>query len=593
MRKTLSLALLALAATMPATAPAQTLQDLLQRLQRPAAGARPRAEPRPASPAPGTAPLAAPQSEPSRTQQENFQPGRYDGPARWGFDAAFANKIARLGVFITGDEKDQRIGGDPMPSLGLYTLNLQRTSTITFRDVMAKQAVPGSMLDCEYRRTQPTATEAARPEFRPEYIKIFFWHAGKRQALSAQMLKPYQSRSDQIADVELDTCPPDFASALSAAYGSSAWQAPTQLALKARDDEVRENIDTGIWYETDYSGWAKQPKALPAAEDRALAQAIDKTLRELEAKGSGLTSRIYYTAVNKQLDPALARLAASGVAQARAIPKGAGGVKAFETWDNGVGVTVVSLVMRMHRWGQPSNLAIGVLGTYMGLYGEQFADKGALDSRYYAQMMASIEKYKAQEADRSVAAPTFDSQRSAGVWVMRPRQSALYRMVSAGVRVVAAYSAARAEIENYLNTLEREIPRAREAFWQCYERRCADGGRLYLEFSSLLSEFDRFLIMRTAWEGAVARTYGDARHGATFLKLMGMDRDVNTNLAGACDSAYSRFLGQFVTWMSLDAADMRRRMDAALGGDDYLQLQQCRDQMEFILRPRAQKSSLL
>lgn len=594
MRQPFAQALLAAAAVSCAAAQAQSVQDILQRAQRAATtAARAQPEPRPASPGPGTALQPQQPTNPTRSPAEDFQPGRYDGPARWGFDSAFAAQIARLRVFSNGSERALRVGGDPMQALGQYTLNLQRISTITFREMTTQQAVPGSMLDCEYKRDKPTTTEAATPEFRPEYIKVFFWQAGKRQALSAQMLKPFQSRSDQIVDAEMQACPADFASALTAGYGGLTWLETTQVALKARDEEVQENINTGVWHATDYTGWATAPKALSRAEDQALARELDEVLRGLEAQGKRLTGKTYLTAINKQVEPALAKLAASGIAQARAIPKGQAGVQAFAAWDAGIGVTVVSLTMRVYRWGEPRNLFVSVLDTYMKAYGDQFADKGALDRQYYAQMLASIEKYKAEEADRSVATPTFESQRTAGVWVMRPRQSALYRMVNAGVQVVSAYTRARAEIDNYLNNLEQAIPRAREAFWQCYERRCPEGGRLYLEFSSLLGEFDRFLITRTAWEGAIGRSYGNATHGTTFLRLMGMDREVNTNLAGACDPAYDRFLSQFVTWMSLDAAEMRRRLDQALAGDDYLRLQQCRDQLEFVLRPRAKKSGLL
>ncbi|MFT7722083.1 MAG: hypothetical protein QM788_04540 [Roseateles sp.] len=584
---------IALAATLLTGAcSAQSLQDLLRlrRDQNPAPAARPRAEPRPASPAalPSLPNAGRPAAAPPA-----FQPGRYDGPPRWGFDTAFAAKIARLRVFSSGGGREQQVGGDAMRSLALYTLSLQRASTLTFRDVMAQQEVPATLLDCEYRRIQPTATEAGDPAFRPESIKMFFWQAGTRQALSAPMLRPYQSRSDQVADVERDACPADFASALTAGFGESGWLAPTQTALAARHDEVRENIDTGIWHAADHSRWADAPQVLAPAEERALAQEIDKVLAGLEARGKVPDAKAYYTALNRQLEPAMARLAASGVARAQHIPKGEAGRAAFEQWDGGIGVTVMRLTMRVHRWGQPGKLFTGVLGRYMNLYAGQFGDKGALDRRYHAQMLKDIAQYKVEQARRAADDPSVESTSTHGVWVLRPRESALYRMVSSGVQIVSAYGKARAEIERYLDTMEREIPQARQAFWICYEQRCPDGGRLYLAFSTLINDLDRFLIQRTAWEGAVGRAYADGRHGSTFLQLMGMDRNVNTHLTGACDAAYDRFLGRFVTWMSLDAAAMRRQLDDALAGDGYLNVQQCRDRMEFILRPRAQKSGLL
>lgn len=519
---------------------------------------------------------------------ESFQSGPFNGLPRWGFDDEFAEKIARLRVFVSGsgEKRDLRVGGDAPRALRLYTLNLARTSAITFRDVMAQQAVPAALLDCEYRRTERTGAEAGDKDFKPEFIKMFFWQTGARQALSAQMLKPYQRRSDQIADVELANCPPDFASALTAGFGEAAWGSSMQAALQARDKDVQTNIALGLWNPVDYSNWSQNPKALPSAQERALAQEMDKVLRSTTPM-----TQAYYIALNQQLQPAMAKLAASGLAQAQAIPRGEAGRKAFEQWDAGVGHTVVKLAMRVHASGQPTNLFISVLGKYQALYTEQIADKGALDKAYLAQMLASIAKYKA-ELD-ATPAPTADSQRSSSVLVMRPRQSALYRMVNSGVKIAQEFARGRAEIERYLTTLDRDIKDTREAFWACYARRCPEGGVLFYKFSALLAELDRFQIARTAQEGAISRSFGGAQHGQVAMQLLGMDRKVNDNYVGACDGQYDRFLSPFVTWMSLDATTMRRRLEEALAGDDYLQVQQCRDRMEFIMRPRPEKSGLL
>lgn len=142
MNKRLLVATLALVA---GASSAQSLQDLFRRNAPTTPAARPGAEPRPASPV--QTPMGQEQGRAAPTQAA-FQPGRYNGPPRWGFDETFAGKIARLRVFRSGSGVDQRVGGDAMRSLSLYALNLQRLSTITFHDVMAQQAVPATLLDC-------------------------------------------------------------------------------------------------------------------------------------------------------------------------------------------------------------------------------------------------------------------------------------------------------------------------------------------------------------------------------------------------------------------------------------------------------------
>lgn len=549
--------------------------------------------PRPRGPGVPTARTNIPDNRNARATDERaeaaaFQPGPFSGPARWGFDDDFAGRIARLRVFITGsDEKrDVRVSGDAREALKLYTLHLQRSSTITFQDVMARQAVPAELLDCEYRRSERVASEKSDAPFKPEYIKVFFWQVGARKSLSAKMLSPYQNKSDQIADVELGTCPPDFASALTAGFGATGWVDRAQQAIQARDKFVQTQYALGQWNPVDYSGWADKPRLLSLEEQRGLAREMDQVLKRHKPM-----TQPYYVALNQQLQPAMAKLAASGIAQAQAIPKGEAGRKAFEQWDAGVGSAVVSLALRVQAAGQPTNLFVHVQGRYLAIYREQIADKGALEPAYLTQMLASIEKYKTEQAN--VQAPTAQTQRTYQVLVLRPPQTALYRMVNTGVKAIQQFAQGRAEIERYLTTLDADIRETRTSFWACYAKRCTEGGVLFYKLSVLLADFDRFQIARTAQEGAISRAYGDAQHGRTAMALLGMDRQVDEQYTSACAPQYDRFLAQFVKWMRLDPTAMRRELDAALASDDYLAVQQCRDQMSFILRPRAPSTGLL
>lgn len=578
----------------PATADQPSARDQ-PRAQRPVitAPARPRAQ----FPGNSTAQNPVPTQTRSDTGQsaQVFQAGRYEGPPRWGFDQDFAEKIARLRVFVSGssEQRDMRVSGDTRQLLTMYPLSLARQSTITFRDVMAQQAVPATLLDCEYRRTQRTASEANDKDFKPEAIKIFYWQAGTRQALSAKMLQPYQNRSDQIADVERDSCPPDFASALTAGFGEAAWVEKAQLAVSGRQKTVRDNIETGIWNPVDYKDWASNAKSLSPAEDRALARELNQEISRLEAQGKVPNADDYYKTLNQKLQPAMAKLAASGVAKAQAISRGAAGRPAFEQWDAGIGHTVVSLAMRVHRWKQPGNLFIGVLGQYQILYAEQIGDKGSLEPQYMGKMLQSIAQYKISQAANRTPDPSPEYQRSAGVMVMRPRQSALYRMTEKGVQLAQALGEGRAKIARYLNDTERDIIQTRQDFWACYAQRCPQGGVLYYKFSALLNDLDGFRIGNFAMEAMMNKAYGNAQVGPMFLDLFGANRKINDVYVGACDYQWDRFIGQFASLLTQNPTTMVQRLEEALAGDDYLKLQQCRDQMEFIMRPRSGQASLL
>lgn len=535
-------------------------------------------------------PPPGPQSGGRQTEPvDEYRPGRYSGPPRWGFDEDYADSISQLGVFLTGtsEKRDYSVSGDVRTILGGFTLFRHGSKNISFWDIPQRLQVPASLLECEYR--VPGGRIQNRDAER-DFVKMWFWQTGTRQALNNRMLKPYKEKSDHIADVEQEVCPVDLASALSVGFGDG-WPSVAQKALQSRDAVVKRNLATGLWNPIDYSQWDKNPKALTPAEERALAREIDQVLKSLEAFEKEPSNTVYYTALHQKLQPAMAKLAASGLAQANKIAPGEAGRKAFEQWDFGIGYAVVSLSMRLHRWKQPGPLFTMVLDRYRTLYDQQFADKGALDRKYMAQMLASIAKYKVEQADTT--APSVETSRQERVWVMRPRQSLLYRSIDKGVRVVQEYTQARAKIKQALDNLEREIASSRNAFWACYEKRCADGGVLYYKFSASLIELDRFMITRTALKGAVGTAMKDKRHGETMAELMGLDREVNQRYTGACDYEYGRFFSQFTDWLSLDAVTMKRRLDEALGSEDYLNVQRCRDSMEFIMRPRPANAGLM
>ena len=540
---------------------------------------------------PNTSAAAGNQSvKPPPTGQLDLGP--FQGPPRWGFDTQFAKKIARLNVFLEGNAstKDQRTGGDPRQALKLFTLNAQGKRNMTFHDVLAQQQVPGTLMECEYSRKTATERETRASDFRPEFIKIFFWQAGTRKGLTPKMVQPYQGQSDHIADMELGSCPENFAQALETGFGAAAFTG-TELALQERHASIQSDFAQGLRGKADYAGWDQQAKPLTPAQDRTLAQELDAALRELETRRSErrLPAEHYYTTLNLKLEPAMAKLAGSGLAQARAIAVGEAGRKGFERWDAGVGFTVVSLAMRLHSFKQPGNLFTAVLGSYQQAYAKQMADKGALDRGYLKAMLASIEKYKEQEAAAAAAAPREVVTNT--VWVMRPRQSALYRKINQGVTLVQAYGKAKADNERYLATLDQDIKSTRQAFWACYEKRCAEGGVLYHRFSALINARDRFDIQRTAFEGAIARS-SNGRFDGMFSQLMGMDKKVDTQFVGACDHLYDSFLARLTNLMANPAA-IAARVDEALNSESYLQVQQCRDRMEFILRPRGSPSGLL
>jgi hypothetical protein len=72
-------------------------------------------------------------------------------------------------------------------------------------------------------------------------------------------------------------------------------------------------------------------------------------------------------------------------------------------------------------------------------------------------------------------------------------------------------------------------------------------------------------------------------------ELMGVAGDVDGGKITGCETEYSNYLGgigNLVSSGGSKAIANPAALDDAINGEEFLQVQQCRDRMEFILRPR-------
>ena len=138
------------------------------------------------------------------------------------------------------------------------------------------------------------------------------------------------------------------------------------------------------------------------------------------------------------------------------------------------------------------------------------------------------------------------------------------------------------EIGNMIRAIDKldiDIREAREAFWQCYAKRCKEAGATFYAYSYALLAKDYHFFMASRDLPALLRP-GMAALG---------DENVDGGPIPECTSQQRALEAQIGPAERLrntqpaQAAVMRRD---AMRGPAYLAYQACRDRMEYVLRPR-------
>lgn len=502
----------------------------------------------------------------------------YEGPPRWGFHentlraAQWARSRDGLAQWKLADSlvKETSLSSGHKPSPG--------------RPLWLKVQV----LHCTYMQPEGAMQKIQQ---KPAMLQLRFWMPGNRLAVGYTYT---DSGGVGTSDTERDVCPADAVQALQAAYGEgvNAKIDETFARYAQADKDAREEGQYGDV--PDWAAWEKAPVQVSAARERELVAVIEAALTELEGLGRRrVTESIFKKAMHGKISPALRELAASGLAQSQKISKGPSGWKEFAAWDDGIGFTVMSLLRRNQAiWPElfgTSPLAPKVYNRYVAIYREQIGKNGAMEPKYFQQIISSAEKLR-NPVVRMPSPVTVEYQVTNRVVYLRPGQVVAYQTVDAAGAAFQAWTATRARWKAYVAELNAELRQTRQELWECYAKRCTRGGELFVRMSALLRDRDIFFIGKMALEGTVAHSSGRADFGRVATDLLGMGGEIDGGYTPGCEYAYESFLAPFVTLHKTvlsNPANGRAYVQEQLNGQAYLELQRCRDTMEFILRPRA------
>lgn len=424
---------------------------------------------------------------------------------------------------------------------------------------------------------------------------INFWNT-PRPLLPARVVREVNQSGLLMADVTIVKCPEFFGDALKAGFGSD-FLAERKAARDKVVSEAEKRRAATIKYQEaqreKVDNWMKGARPNPREKDAQIIAQLERIVADLEVKKKSLTFNAFRQVVTSQVDPLMVDLGRSVVGHAKTIPAGEAGRPQFESMDNGPGFAVVWLNRRLRAlskgaWNGTMSERVWS-HTVDEVYKTQLDDKGAFNPAYSKALLSSIEKYR--DSSRSGSPPSTESIRSSRIVTLRPRESLLYRAISKATQAAIDIAQIRARNKQYAADLTKTLQQARAEFWRCAKSRCADGGALWIDYSKLLIAKDKYYAFQYYMEAMTERVGAGQRgaNGAMMNQFMGIDDPVDGGMIPGCEQDYDNYLGgigNLIAKSNGSGMVNANALDESFNGEKYLAVQQCRDRMEYILRPR-------
>lgn len=471
---------------------------------------------------------------------------------------------------------------------------------------------------------------------------LSFWHQ-QRQPLPVIPTDPVAAQRNAIAreldslavvDRALEACPATWGEALETAFGPQVWDqvaanktaydaqvAAAQAAHAAQLAERQRKWDEGVLRATQRckDEHAQRGKQLPAGvapalladAERDLACAVHAEIQVMEANIGGDGGK-FVQVVRERIADRLTRLVAAAHAAKPALKSATW--KDFDRWERGVGgeamlamdgVTgwwnrVITREMAtgnedagIYRVNNPA-ATLGLIEPHRKLFAahdELVSKVGMLEPAWLQRATKGLntirlEQDAAAEAARGAPAPvplpTTTVRRT--VYLTPGQYVAAQIGASAGQAAGYALRAYAQAMEDRAR-LEDDVHSSRAAFWRCYAQRCDDRGRSYADYLDALLRKDIALVgPEIARAGLQSRGWGKILAGGRALAGVG---EIDGGAHPECESLLSRATGPAVrAAIKSPQVDDNALIVQVLNSDTYAEYQLCRDQMEFLRRPR-------
>lgn len=468
-----------------------------------------------------------------------------------------------------------------------------------------------------------------------------FWHQ-QRQPLPVPA-DPVAAQRNAIArelgslavvDRALDACPPTWGEALETAFGPQVWDQVAAnksaydaklVADKANHEaqvaERQRKWDDGVLRaaqrcKDERAHRAKQQPAgvapaLLADAERDLACAIHAEVQVMEANIGGDGGK-FVEVVRERIADRLTRLVAAAHAAKPAVKSATW--KDFDRWERGVGgeamlamdgVTgwwnrVITREMAtgnadagIYRVNNPA-ATLGLIEPHRKLYAahDELVNKLGMLEPVWSQRATTglntirLEQETASEVARGAATPVpLPTNTMRRTVYLTPGQYVAAQIGADAGQAVGYVLRAYAEAMDARARLEADVRSSRTTFWRCYAQRCDDRGRSYADYLDALLRKDIALVgPEIARAGLERRGWGKVLAGGRALVGVG---EIDGGAHPECENLLSR-----ATEPASRAAIKSPLVDdnalivQVLNSDAYTEYQICRDQMEFLRRPR-------
>jgi hypothetical protein len=449
---------------------------------------------------------------------------------------------------------------------------------------------------------------------------IHFWKDTKPTTLSESFGRWVSKLDVPMVDAVAKECPEYLGEAIALAQAVGTKEA----LAKAKDAAKRADADP-IKPVKLRNDWYVGAKANSAQEDAQLAKELEREVSGLVG-GSGLTWQGFNSTVKTRIAPKLLSLARSAYAQVDKLPAGERGRAAFEKWDELTAGTVMRSILRLERviasnttermafsdvmknesqlarekserdgWQYNANIEFTqpIYYYFLPKYGDRFSKMSILDPSFIANVgkgLKSSTGSATNSTDLWKGGSQITFKETTTIVFGTPEEIAAWEFASDVGQNVGKAIVYWGQFKGSIQQLDQQIKESRAKFWQCYAKRCKDAARLYQDYSTVLYWKDMHYMVQPALLRKQAELAGDTNQTMQTLFKMGGAEEVDGGMPTSCSSEQSTFEAQvstvFSDWKGGSLNTYKTKLDNAFKGPAYTNWQQCRDKMEYIMRPR-------
>ncbi len=219
----------------------------------------------------------------------------------------------------------------------------------------------------------------------------------------------------------------------------------------------------------------------------------------------------------------------------------------------------------------------GAMGLSVRMLKTRLGSQPALDPKYMAKVYRAAKVTVAENARKPRPTETTQTIVTTKIFSGTPGEISRAMMLDSAAEAAKGWMELREQREK---SVQRQLSYHRE-FWTCYQSRCEDGGTAFLHYMWLLDQYDRARFMQGLGAAKTVSAFMGNILSARYTPTLN-DTDYATN--ATCLYLSAAFGKIFEAAPGTNATSVAQ-WEAGIQTPAYQNWAECRDQVEYLLRP--------